>query len=355
LEENLKLIFTTQELQQTFFSELGLNGAITGDYYIQIKIDEDGTPRPRNLNPLIVFPKLNKFDSSIIESYDIRVPSSSETWRILHYPLDDVWNVEYQILDERLNHWLTDTDKSYIWEYSFPMIIKGKNLPKPNSIYGYSDLEDADINDYINVASSNLNKIIRLFAHPIIWGRNFNLDGADLSQIQMSNDEKAVLEALELTRDLTSASDYISSLKTAYHEINSIPESDPEKLKIGAQSGFALNVLNNDLMLKTELKRSLYGQTIKEFYNKAFFILGFEDVNVKLNWQNPLPIDLREQTDGHRFDIESSLVSKKTLSAQRGYDYEEEVKRQEQEQTFTESLGSSLLRQFERGVNTASF
>ena len=104
------------------------------------------------------------------------------------------------------------------------------------------------------------------------------------------------------------------------------------------------------LMLKTGIKRSLYGSAIKEFYNKAFFILGESDVNVKLNWQNPLPIDLREQTDGHRFDLEAQLSSKKTLAAMRGYDYEEEVGRQQEEVSFSDSIGTALLRNFERGI-----
>lgn len=351
-EDYLTKIFETEEAQQAFFSELGLNGAVTGDYYIQIKIDNDGIPRPYNLNPSVVFPKFDAFDSNIISSYDIRFTVDENVWRIKHYPNDnETWSVEYQYQDEKLNQWITDTEKSYIWEYPFAMIIKGKNLPRPNSQFGYSDLEDADINDYINTASSNLNKVIRLFAHPLVWGRNFNLAGADLSQILIANDEKATLEALELARDLTSASDFISSLKTAYHEINSIPESDPEKLKIGAQSGFALNVLNNDLMLKTGIKRSLYGQAIKDFYSKAFFILGYPDTKVKLHWQNPLPIDLREQTDGHRFDLEAGLSSKKTLASLRGYDYEEETNRLAEEKQLASSIGDILLQQFERGIN----
>ena len=344
-------VHETPEQQQAHLIELGLNGAVCGDFYIQLRINEEGIPQPYNLNPSTVFPQFDGFNHNIINAYDIRFTKDETVWRIKHFPNNaQSWAVEYQYQDENLNQWITDEGMSYLWEYPFPMIIKGKNLPKPNSPFGYSDLEDADINDYINMSSSNMNKIIRLFAHPIVWGRNFNLDGADLSQIQMANDDKAVLEALELARDLTSAKDYISSLKTSYHEINSIPESDPEKMKIGAQSGFALNVLNNDLMLKTGIKRSLYGSAIKEFYNKAFFILGESDVNVKLNWQNPLPIDLREQTDGHRFDLEAQLSSKKTLAAMRGYDYEEEVGRQQEEVSFSDSIGTALLRNFERGI-----
>lgn len=348
-EKVLSEIWGNQESQNALLSELGINGGVTGTYYLQIVSKQNQPIRVKYLDPRYVFPQVDA-DTDEPNLFDLRWMIKDETYRLIHAKQDNnTWDFQREKWIK--DRWVADSPLE-IWPFEWSFVIGGKNLPNPNSYYGCSDLEDADLNDAINQVASNLNRIVRIFAHPVIWGSGFGANAldVDVSKVITSTSDNAKLAALELARDLNGAQEYLKFLRTMLAEITNVPESDPDRLAIGAQSGFALQVLFNDLILKTGIKQSFYGKTLIETNRRLLDLAGYGDNNItKLHWPNPLPIDKISETTSDTFDLSAQLVSKKTLSTKRGYNYETEVELLKSERVSQGNLGEALLKAFDQG------
>lgn len=343
-------IWGNKETQTAFLSELGISGGIAGTFHIQIVAKEGQPIRLNALDPNWVFttPDPENIDQPL--EYDLRFFIDGEMYRILHQRVSpDSWSYQKDVFKPQ--GWVNVED-AVIWPFSWPFVVSGKNLPNPNSFYGTSDLEDADINDTINLVASNLNRIIRIFANPIVWGYGFGSSAlsVDSAKVLTASSDKAHLAALELARDLSSPQEFLTTLRSFYSEITNVPESDPERLKIGASSGFALEVLFNDLLLKTGIKRAFYGKALIELNRRLLDLSGFgPDNQTMLQWANPLPVDKTSETTSDQFDYNIGIVSGRTLATKRGYDYDQEQEYKAQEQTNNTTLGENLLNAFRNG------
>jgi len=344
-EDALAKIWGNDETQTAFLSELGIGGAVSGDWYVQI-ISTDKI-RLKSLDARRTFVTTDSSDIEKEVIFDNRWKVGEVPYRLLHSKSDG-FGWESVIEKWERKNWLSAGPLEK-WPFDWPFIMHGKNLPNPYNYHGISDISDPDINNAINQVASNLNRIIRIFAHPVIWGTGFgsNALDVDVSKVITSTNEKASLQALELARDLSDSQEFVKFLRTMQSEITSVPESDPDRLAIGAQSGFALEVLFNDLILKTGIKRSFYGKGIIELNRRILDLAGFGDDNQsQLYWPNPLPTDLTQQTASDLFELDSKLVSRRTIATKRGYDYEVEQERQSQEVVNNTSLGEAILASF---------
>lgn len=321
MEETLANVFGSPEDMQQLFIDMAITGGVCGDFVIQIWIDENGIPHFDNINPSLVYPKSSSNNYKDIYEYEMRWIDGDKVYRNRHIRIEDgTWYSEVQRQEPNTNYWITDEELSYAWPYTFPCIIMGKNLPNPHSIFGKSDLEEADINDAINFVASNINKVATQFAHPIIWGKGFDAEKLDISEFNISTDDNANLSALEVGKNTATNTDFLNFLKSSIADITSVPEDNPDTLRIGASSGFALQVLHNALILKTGIKRTFYGAAIIEMCRRALSIAGYGDDNkVKLFWQDPLPVDKRMENESDRMDLELGIASMKTIRAKRGY------------------------------------
>jgi len=344
-EKLLDSIWISPEWRMGFLNELAINGGVTGDFYVQIQPSPTplGLPRLINLDPNIVIPYWNPDDIDEIWAYEMRYRMGKTVKRTIYSLTETKDNWEIITESFTAGKWTMD-EAPKLWGLPWSPIIHGKNLPNPNEFFGLSDLEDADINDAINAASSNMNRVIRIFAHPVIWGKMFSQGDLDVSKIAMSSNKDATMDALQLASDLSSSQEYIKFLRTMFSEITQVPETDPDRMAIGAQSGFALKVLFHDLVQKTNIKRALYGREIIEINRRLLDLMnrGPENV-VKLHWQSALPEDQREQVSSDTFDLTNDLASKETISAARGYDWETEQERIKAEKQATQADEQATL------------
>lgn len=355
-EEALDRIWGNDQRRQAFFAKLGINGGVCGDFYLQVvpPTQFNDIPRVVNINPAIVFPKTDPNDIDFEWAFELRYFRGKTLARTIHAISDS--GASWETWQEELHQgrWVAIGEPS-LWPFEWPMFVHGQNLPNPNSYFGVSDLADADLNDAINMAASNINRITRIFAHPIVWGRQIGRDAVNLdnSQMILSPNPDAMMGALQLGNNLQSSQDYLASLRSAFAEITGVPQSDPERLKIGAESGFALKVLFNDLVLKTGLKRSTYGDVITEANRRLLALAGYGEENItKLHWQDPLPVDERAETESDKFELDNKLASKETIATERGRDWEAEQKRMQAEKVSNGNVGAELLKAFERGATT---
>lgn len=342
-------IWRSDQWRQAFLQELAISGGTCGIAYVQIVPRDGELPKLLNLDPAIVFPRTNPADIDEMWAYEMRWKEGRDVLRTVHSLRDsgDSWETWTERLQR--GRWVMEQEPE-VWPWPWPMIVQNKNLPNPNEFFGLSDLEDADLNDAINETASNIKRITRIFAHPVMWGHGFNLDEIDPSKMLMSQNPNANLSALELGRDLQSSQDYLKFLRTMYAEITQVPENDPDRMTMGAQSGFALRILFGDLLDKTYTKRNLYGATIVELNRRLLEMMGKGPDNIcTLHWEDPLPADESSEMTADKFDLEAGLASVETMQRKRGYDPETEAERIAAQKVQNGTIGEALLAAFERG------
>jgi hypothetical protein len=162
--------------------------------------------------------------------------------------------------------------------------------------------------------------------------------------------------------DLSAAQKYLDSLINWELTLAQTPNLDPEKVSVGALSGFALKILLGPLMEKTEWKRRTYGDLLVETNRRLLAIAGKGDSHyTTIHWGNPLPIDENEQQVKDQFELDYDLASHETVQVRRGLDPEVETQRIDAEKRATDerdgNVGAMVLRDFiagrngQRGVN----
>ena len=240
------------------------------------------------------------------------------------------------------------------WPYEFAPILHWQNLPLAYSAYGVSDVEQViDLQDRINFIASNISKIIRYHAHPKTWGRGAGTSerqswGAD--EMVIFGGENAMLDNLEMQSDLASSQQYLLNLRQSLFDITRTVDITSLADKLGALTNFGLRVLFYDSLAKLGTKREIYGEALQEINHRLLVIGGINPSNGgEVVWPETLPIDEREEVAGLQFDLGAGLVSKSTAAQERGYDWETEQERMQDERAGEGSLGELFLRQFEQG------
>jgi hypothetical protein len=240
------------------------------------------------------------------------------------------------------------------WPYEFPPIIHWQNLPQPSDTYGQSDIEDiVELQDRINFTASNISKIIRYHAHPKTWGRGISNPtktswGAD-EMLQFQGDN-ASIQNLEMQSDLASSQQYLMELRQALFDISRTVDITSVADKLGSLTNFGLRVLFLDALNKIGTKQQLLGEALIELNHRLLTLDGIQhNDGGEIIWPDPLPSDELAETSALAQDINLGLVSKRTASLERGYDYDKEQEQMKEEKSGEENLGSMLLNAFNKG------
>jgi len=232
-------------------------------------------------------------------------------------------------------------DMEEIWPYPFCPIFHAKNRPLPHSFYGTSDIE-ADllsINDAVNMVLSNINRILRLHAHPHTYGTGITaqpVGGLDraVGAMPMYPNPEAKINSVEMVSDLSSSFGQLEKLRDAYHELSSIPEIASGKLEsVGQLSGLALQILYGPLVALTNVKRMLWGQLLPKLCAALLLMGGKGEISpadVTVNWFTILPADKNQEATTAQ-SLQDAGVSKSTTIAEMGYDPEQEATKREAE------------------------
>ena len=223
------------------------------------------------------------------------------------------------------------------WPYEWPPIIDAQNIPIPNEYWGKSDIEEIKRNLVysINRLLSNMNRIIRLHAHPQIIG--VGLTPEQVEGLEFAPDSilpvppNAEITALEMQSDLKSSIETYLKLKELLHEVTRIPEVAAGKLEsAGNLSGTALDILYGPLKELTQEKRQTYGEMLETLNQRILEYGGYEGLEVVTNWPDIVPKD--DVAEGNSFTLDKQFgASNETILEARGYDPEQERERRENE------------------------
>ncbi len=363
-EEELLAAIWAANRKMTLLQDVALNGAICGHIFVKI-VPQAGQPtRLVNLDPAIVRPVWNPEDLSDVLWYKIEFEAMDENAKqvfhkqILRAVKDGTgetvrWTMENYLRRSAARDY-TPVGAPQDWPYPFAPVVDWKNLPAPNAYFGKPDIESTDLQDGVNFVGSNTQRILRYHAHPKTVGSGFSADnvkiGPDDMVILPSPDAKAY--NLEMQSDLGSSLAFFNTLRGLHLRLKRVPDLDPEKVNVGALSGFALRILYGDLLELTETKRRLYGDGIVELNRRLLIVNGIAQPRpLKLHWGDPLPASKKETVD--ELDVEVNklgTVSKQTAAEELGRDWEKTEKlRLEGEALSNSSIGSQLLQAFQRG------
>jgi hypothetical protein len=290
-------------VQSVFLKSLAQNGGVCGTAFVRIYPPvASGRPRLVNINPEIVDVITNPDDVTDITAYHLVWPVMREekkVWkrhRIERGEAKDFWTITAELYGSN-GEWAADpsTGSGGVeeWPYDFAPIFHCQNLILANSVWGLSDLKDADLNDAINFVTSNVNRIIRFHAHPRTIGTGFaanQLQTTAVDQFWAIPGENAKVFNLEMGSDLASSRQHKADLEEAFHQVTDIPRLDPSSVNLGALSGFALRILYGPLLTKTADKRGTYGGMLQQINRALLVMRGFPaDAPTNVVWQDPLP------------------------------------------------------------------
>lgn len=240
-----------------------------------------------------------------------------------------------------------------VWPYTWCPIVEWQNLANEDGYYGLSDLEDlTTINDAINFAVSNINRILYIHGHPRTVGTGFeagDVEDTAIDSFWTIPNKEAKVQNLEMQSDLAAAYNFIQYLGQALFTIGRDLDMGTLREKIGQITNFGLRVLANLALSKLGEKRLNYGRAIIEINRILLELGGFPVQDTKLHWRNPLPEDEKEEVERLKVEREIGIVSKQSAAEERGRDWDTEKDRMADESADEENLGGRLLEAFERG------
>lgn len=225
------------------------------------------------------------------------------------------------------------------WPKPYPPVVSCQNLPSANDYWGIEDLtpDVIRVQEAINRTLSNINRILRLHAHPKTWSKGLSASQQD--QIKIDPDGMihlpgvdASLQNLEMKSDLASSLVFYQKLREGGYEVSRVPQVASGTVEdLQYLSAMAMQTLYGPLIEKTETKKGTYGEAVVETNYTLLDLAGRSPKRCTLVWPELLPRDA--QVEALTAEVEQRIgVSRDTLVAKLGYDpvYERERRKADQ-------------------------
>lgn len=306
--------------KEIFVRQLGQTKAVTGDSWVQVlfipkfvdaegkyinpmfddPFDEYDKGRIRVLvvPPNIVFPEYEDgYDKDklkrVVIMYPIKLePENPNSTKMIIYK--QIW--DKQKCEVFKGQELIGT---YPNKYGIIPFVHIKNFELAGRVNGVSDLEDLiPMNMELNLKKSDVSEIIDYHSAPVtcVFGARIGQLEKGANKVWGGLPKDAKVENLELNSDMSASNSYIGGVKTAMHEIGSVPESALGKeVAISNTSGVALQMMLSPLIEKVSDKQALSRtglQTINKIILKIGLIEGLvskkEEISNRDFYQNTI-------------------------------------------------------------------
>lgn len=364
----------TDELLATIWREsrgadtqhrLGMHGAISGHCFARVEPREGEPPKIVALNPAHCSAFWDATDQTRVLWYRLqhRLGVSGAGKRIDYVRgsalapdgPDDAWYEMVYTIPTNGQHWKPAAEPKRL---DVCPIVDWQNLPNSVDYYGLDDASKAvALNDALNFAASNLQRILKHYGSPKTIGLGFTVEedvkagAGDLVTISKPPSE-ADVKYLEMTGDLTAVREWIATLEREIWESARMVDPQSIRDKIGQATNFVMRVLYGDAIKKTETKRGLYGEAFEKIGKLALTFAGAAvPERIATVWPDPLPTDDAAVAAVLQQDLAVKAISLQTYREARGYDNEREEQRIDDESDGQDDLGTRLLSAFERGGN----
>jgi hypothetical protein len=325
--------------------KLATNGGVCGHVFVKIARKQPKTaPYPRLvvLDPATITPHWTNDDIDDVWKFvqewkDIDAYTGKAVLRqqITERALNgQTWTITDRERIPDVARWtVTNTE---VWPFPFAPIEHCQNLPAPNEFWGRPDLEShlIDLQRAVSFLASNLQKTIRLHAHPKPWASGVSVDQIDASPDTITGlPPGAEMGYMQADAFQEPSIALYNQLLDALHEVAKVPAVAVGKLEnVGQLSGLALQILYGPLLAKTNVKRELYGPMLRRINRALLVVGGLGDREVTVKWQSPLPQNSMEERQVALLD-EQLGASRDTILTRLGYDAAEEAAKKRTEST----------------------
>lgn len=280
------------------------------------------------------------------------VDTSISVWTELGYELRGVEKDALGISKDADKWELVSSEE---WPYEFPPVVDWQNLPNPNWYYGKADVTGAIcLNDNINFIVSNLNRILKYFAHPRTVGTGFTAEDLMITAVGglwTVESAEAKIQNLEMKSDGSLSRWLLEIISQTLWQSGGLVDPQTVKDKITQLTNFGLRVMFSDAIGRIGKKRLLYGEGLDEIMNRSFVLVDkTPPETITIIWPDVIPEDAKTEMETLTAEFDRGLISKQTYRDRRGYNHEMEEDRIANE-TQESDLGSLLLQnaRFNRG------
>lgn len=350
-----------KETRMPLLQELAINGMLAGQPFLRIVPQRDGSFRLVAQDPACVFVKTAPQDCKTPLLYCIEYCEKEEIVgqeRDVYYreemaridPQMDDPDSEDALLDKdttwQIQHWTRIGNEGQwqavgepiTWPYAFPPLFTNQNMVRPNSFWGKPTVTKALIKliESYNIACSNTQKVVRELANAILWARGTGLTEIDHTpgHINILPSPDAEIGAVQIPIDFAGMQAQNDRLLSRIDEQSGVPglaTGRASAMPGGNISGIAIELLFMSMIKRMDTMRCLYGGMILDVSKALLILKGFSpDIKLTLNWQNPLPNDDLGSWQSATL-AQQNGVSKQTILEERGYDPEEEMERNQNE------------------------
>lgn len=352
------------------FSDLALEGALTGHNFVKLYVDDQGLFRASVLDPSIMTVCWERGRGFRVKPLWYRAQWREGDW---HYRQDVVpvslidatedeygrtvidYNRGWRILDYRMRENQTQWEplNADDWGWPFAPIVDAPTLTVPWEYYGQPLLSDSmiDLNHAVNFIASNTARIIKFHAHPRTVGIGFEPPDVKPTAVDglFTVPEGGNVFNLEMNSDLSSSMGMLGEVKTQFFAEMRVVDQATVKDRIGNLTNFGLRMLYNDQIQLTENMRETFGELVSEVIYRMGLVLNMGFEKPAAVWPDMLPVNRIELLQEQQ--IESQLgTSKQTLAEDRGRNWEiEEERKTDEQQSEAEALTNVLVRAGERG------
>ena len=363
------------DLRMTLLSKAGINGGVYGHVFFKVVPPKRGKPSVLNpprlvlLNPEMLSVETDPDDADLVSRFCIEYattdPASGAPQRrrqtITRLDPDDdddstangmdtdtSWQIQDWVATSLSgNHWRED-GPAKPWAYELPPIVDWQNYPNPNSHWGQADVTPSLIalSRQLRLVESNINKIGYLQGHPYVWSVGTDTKGISgqltPGRILDLENPDAKLNALSAAGDLAQLMAFADQIRSDMDEESGIPGVALGRLKDlprGQVSGISMRLLHASALARTEHKRRLYGQGIRQVCQTVLVLCGMPldkalALDIKLTWQDPLPSDDFNEAQAWQIKVQSLGYSQTTAIEETNGnpDLEHERKQEEPQQ-----------------------
>lgn len=329
-----------QEERAVALQQMGVNGGVAGHNFVKLMAPDPAaiTPKPR----VIVLDPANM--TVIWDQEDIgRVLEFRYQWnaidtdtgkpyarrqRTIRIDNTERWIIVDERADEDSLDWTPITDE-FEWAYDWCPIHHNQNLPAPNEFYGASDLEPdvLALIQALQAIAGYSRKLTRHRGHPLpyVTGEqaerieSLNVALGRLLVIPDPNANVGQLDAMTLDAVL----DLYRELKIALFEVSRTPAT--------AFGSSMSNIAEETVELsfapaveKTWDKRLTYGPMLTSLTSHVLELGGITERRPQPQWTEIVPRSSKSEAEALQRDLDMGIVSKATVAQKRGYDWDTE-------------------------------
>jgi hypothetical protein len=174
------------------------------------------------------------------------------------------------------------------------------------------------------------------------------------SKILEFSTDNAKMGIAEMQSDLASSRAFVKDVRSDIFDISATVDTETLRNSLHQITNFGLRVMYKDELAKNATKQLLYGTLMTQVNEHLLELNGMQNADAgQIIWGDPLPTNELEEVQTLQADMNMGILSLKTATQIRDYDYEQEQEALAEEAANKQQTGGNLLRDFLAGGGNA--